>query len=132
MNSVKVFLVVFICSLAFFLTPPHVKAQSADTSSIADAQIVSIQDTGKENTQNHQHILQVKLRILSGDQTGKEFTIADNTVALPYQIHYKEGSKVVVTISNDGTGNKNIYITDYDRSPILLLLFALFLVITLF
>jgi len=133
MKGFRYTLFTVLVSVFCFVTPHSVKAQTTNngTSSIADAQVESIKDTGKENTQNHQKILQVQLKILSGDLKGKEFTIQDNVFALPYQIHYNQGSKVIVAISDDGRGGKTVYITDYDRRPILLLLLALFLALIL-
>ncbi len=124
-----------IIALSLFLlgNPRMVAAQSTkNTSSLAQAQILTITDNGKKNPQNHQPIQEVKLRILTGNYKDEEFTVEDNAIALPYQIHFSPGGRVIVTVSDDGKGQPQVYITDYDRRLVLYILGGLFIVLTLF
>ncbi len=130
MRSIKI---VFLVGIFCFIVPRFVSAQvpSNQTLSITDAQIVEVRDTGKINNVNHGKITKVTLQILSGELKGKQYSIEDNTLPTPYQIIYKQGDSVIVTVSNDGRGNTNVYISDYDRRGVLFVLFGIFLLVIL-
>ncbi len=130
MTIVKTFLmsVIFVSIVSVSATKAF--AQSNQISSIAPAKIISVKATGKTNNQNHQEIKKVTIKIGSGELKGQTVTIEDNTVALTYQINYKPGDNVIVTVSEDGHGGQSIYITDYDRRPVLFMLLVFFLLLT--
>ena len=98
---------------------------------LADAQVVSIVDTGKINQQNKQKITKVTLKILSGKFTGKTYAIEENVIALPYRIHYKQGDHVIVTISQNPDKTQTVMVSDYNRRPQLLVLLILFLIVSI-
>src|SRR5437588_317189 len=104
---------------------------NSQSSAIADAQILSIKDTGKTNQQNHAKITSVTLKVLSGKYQGKTMSFEDNMVALPYHISFKQGDHVVATISDNGNNTQMVYVSDYNRQPQLLTLFAFFLIVTI-
>lgn len=100
-------------------------------STLAEASVTSVQDTGKVNQQSKQKIIKVTLKILNGKYSGKTFEFEDNAVALQQRILYKQGDRVIATISDVGDGRTTVYISDYDRKPQLLVLFLLFLGVTI-
>ncbi len=133
MKVLKLLIFTLLIGALAFILPISTQAQTAATtgSSVAEAQVLQVKNTGKTNPQNHKPILQVTLKLLTGNLKNKTFTVEDNTIALPYQIHYQPGSHVIVTISSNGQGGQSIFISDYDRKPMLLLLLGLFLIFIL-
>src|SRR5438034_1148596 len=102
MNTLKKVIASLLLGVVLTIYPTSIYAQTnASASALAEAQILEVKDTGKVNTQNHAPIGAVTLKILSGGQKDRVFTIEDNTIALPMQIHYKKGNRVIVTISSD-------------------------------
>lgn len=118
---------------ALLLTPLITHAQNAakPSSTLAEAEVISIQNTGKVNEQNKGKLTNVKLKILNGKYAGKTFEFEDNAVALQHRIVYQPGDRVIATISDIGNGKQTVYVSDYDRKPQLLVLFLLFLAVTI-
>lgn len=133
MKYLSTYLLISITAFVLLIFPQKAFAQSINSqaSSIAPAQIIEIKDTGEINSQNKGKILQVKLKILAGQLKNKIFTIKDNTIDLPYQINYQKKDRVIVTVSDDGRGNKSVYISDYDRRSVLFVLLGMFLLAVL-
>lgn len=98
-------------------------------SMLANAEIVSITETGKVNPQNKQKITKVKLKIEGGKYNEKTFEFEENAIALPSRVQYAPGDRVVATISENGNGTHTVYVSDYYRTPQLLVLFVLFFIV---
>lgn len=88
---------------------------------IAEAQVVSIQKTGK--------ISNVTLKITSGKYAGKTYIFEDGAIALAYHITYRPGDRVIATISDNSHGGQTAFISDFNRQPQILTLFALFFIV---
>jgi uncharacterized membrane protein len=109
------------------MNPQNTASKSASV--IANARIVSITDSGKINPQNNEKITRVKLKIEGGKYNGATFEFEENAIALPNRVQYAPGDRVIATISDNGNNSRTVYVSDYDRTPQLLVLFALFFVV---
>lgn len=124
-----IFAIFFVFSLLFF--PALSFAQSPPANTIEEAEVLQI-TLGKEiNPQTKTPIKNVKLKVLTGPLKDRQFDIVDNIIQAPYELKYKAGDRVIVTISRNPDGKASLYISDVDRKPMLLLLFAIFVLFTI-
>jgi uncharacterized membrane protein len=107
----------------------HAQNQPKPTALLSEAQVVSIKDTGKINPQNKEKITRVKVKITSGKYANKTYEFDDNAIAMSYHINYKQGDRVITTISENGNGSQTVFVSDYNRKPQILALFILFFVV---
>ena len=81
-----------------------------------------------------QTIQKVKLKVLTGEYKGKIFTVDNQLTSSPiYDIKFKEGARVILDIEKD---NKNpdkpdIYISDIERTPALMIIAGIFMTLIL-
>lgn len=125
---------IFVALLLTIMSLVIVNASAAQTrekpaSVLAEAEVVSIKDTGKVNPQTKQSIQSVVLRIHGGKYSGREFVFEEHAIAVPNRVNYQRGDRVIATISENGNGTQTVFISDYKRTPQLLALFVLFLVV---
>ncbi len=88
-----------------------------------------IQPTGSQNWQLYQRL---QLRITNGSQKNKVITIENGIFPASNIQKYKVGDRVVVSSARDSAGRKLFYISDYVRRTPILLLFTLFIILTIF
>lgn len=125
----RIITIVFI-SLAFlFFTSISNAQQPANT--IEEARVLKIKETKEINPQTKTPVRNVKVKVLTGTLKDKEFDVVDNIIQAPFQLKYKEGDKVVVTVSKTPDGTTGVYISDVDRKPMLYLLFVIFIIFTI-
>lgn len=73
----------------------------------------------------------VTVIITEGMLKGKSFTIPIDETNQVRQIPVNEGDKVIVSVTEDAHNKEIVYITDYQRSDVLLVLTILFLIIVI-
>ncbi|MBI1862793.1 YibE/F family protein [Candidatus Microgenomates bacterium] len=122
-------MLLIVVSVTFYSPSVLAQDQNRQSGSIAEAQVLSIQKTGKINAQTKEKITKVKIKITSGKFANKIFEFEDNAIALPYHIKYGSGDRVIVTISPNGRGGQTVYVSDYNRIPQILALFVLFFIV---
>jgi uncharacterized membrane protein len=130
MNFSKFLFLFSIFIFILLISPTQLFAQASTQASIAEAEVLRIQNTSQINFQTKKTIKNVTLKVLSGSLAGKEFIIQDNVLPTSFNIDYKVGDNVVVTTSKGQDGKDTIYISDVDRIPMLLLLTCLLIVLT--
>jgi uncharacterized membrane protein len=124
-----IILSIFAASL-FILFTNHTLAQEP-LNTIEEARVLKIIETKEINPQTKTPVRNVNVRILTGPLKDKEFKVIDNIIQAPFQLKYKTGDKVIVTVSKSPGGKTGVYISDVDRKPMMLLLFAIFVVFTI-
>lgn len=126
----KAILAIFLFLIPIIFCAGVTYAQQSN-SSLVEAQVLKITLTGTKNKQTNAEIKNVTLKILTGSQTNSIINVSDNELPTPYQLEYKTGDHVILTVSK-GPDNKDIYfISDVDRKPMLLLLFAIFILLVI-
>jgi len=107
----------FLMAVVFFFHPiGQLKASSENT--IEEAKIIEIRETRETK--------EVMVKILTGKLKNRKMTVKDKIIETPYQLSYQKGDTVIVTVSSTPDGKTNVYISDIDRRPVLILLFVLF------
>lgn len=113
----KIF-VVFLLILVLFVKTESIFAEIKSANTITEA-IVLQKD--KEST---------KVKIIGGPLNGKELNIKNVLNESSFSPKYETGSRVIVTLSKNPDGKIFAYISDINRKPVLIFLFAIFLAIT--
>lgn len=125
---------IYIIALAFLSLPFFSKislAANAPAVNIIQARVMEITKEEVKDNGNGQDIRQqnLSLKILEGEDKGKIVQYEGISEIVPVSSSvYKPGDKVLVAVSEDDDGNKNYFVTDYVRTPSLLLLLIVFLV----
>lgn len=131
MKFLNLFSIILFTILTIALFPKQSFAQVSSQSSIAQAKILGIQGTSQINPDTKKEVRNIVLKILSGNLSGKTFTIQDNIVAMPYEIHYSVGDVVIVTTTKGPNGQDVVYISDVDRQPMLIVLAIILVILTI-
>ncbi len=119
----------FAFSIFFFFT--NISFAEEPLNTIEEARVLKITETKEINPQTKTPVRNVRVKLLTGSLKDKEFTVIDNIIQAPFQLKYKTGDKVVVTVSKTPGGTTGVYISDVDRKPMMLLLFAIFIFFTI-
>ncbi len=120
------------CAL-FFFTVPHVGfAQSPDE--YFGARVVRCVEKGQEDSLDVSGIVQqVRIRILSGSEKGKEVTAQNNIVSSKNTIApLEKGARVVALASAADGAKKEYFVIDYNRTAPLNLIFLAFVALGVF
>lgn len=126
---IKKILTSFFALVAFFFFTNHSFA-GEPLNTIEEARVLKIVETKEINPQTKTPVRNVRVKLLTGPMKDKEFTVVDNIIQAPFQLKYKTGDKVVVTVSKTPDGQTGVYISDVDRKPMMLLLFTIFVIFT--
>lgn len=86
-----------------------------------------ISPSGNSKEQLYQ---QLEIQVIKGSQIGKAINLESGDVYQGSNALYKVGDEVVIAYAKDSTGSETYLITDYVRRTPLLVLFLLFVVIT--
>jgi len=120
---------ILLCLFLFLLSTSQVLAE--DGSSVK-AKVVNIVEEKEiiidEHKQNYQKI---KLKIISGEEKGKELEIENGNIALTSTNLYKINEILLITKEKDEKGNDFWQITDYVRNDGIYLLVIIFGVLVL-
>ncbi|MCA9389898.1 YibE/F family protein [candidate division WWE3 bacterium] len=81
--------------------------------------------------QSRQLYQELKLEVLTGDNTAQEIMIENGKIPLASVVKYKTGDVVVVSEQTDTEGTPIYFITDFVRRPVLLYLLILFIVLSI-
>lgn len=127
---IKKILMSFIAFVAFFFFATLSFAEEP-LNTIEEARVLKIVETKEINPQTKTPVRNVRVKLLTGSLKDMEFTVVDNIIQAPFQLKYKTGDKVVVTVSKTPGGTTGVYISDVDRKPMMLLLFAIFILFTI-
>ncbi len=127
---IKKILMSLIAFVAFFFFTTLSFAEEP-LNTIEEARVLKIVETKEINPQTKTPVRNVRVKLLTGSMKDKEFTVIDNIIRAPFQLKYKTGDKVVVTVSKTPGGTTGVYISDVDRKPMMLLLFAIFVLFTI-
>jgi len=84
---------------------------------------------GGEKEQLYQKLL---LRVERGSLKGQEIVVENGGEALVHVSRYRLGDRLIVSRSKDFSGHDVFYISDYVRRKPLFILFAIFIVLTIF
>lgn len=115
----KKILIIFFLILVLFLETESVFAETKPANTIAEAVVLQ------------KNKVETKIKIINGSLNGKELSVKNVLNNSPFSPKYEAGNHVVVTISKNPDGKIFVYISDIDRKPILIFLFALFLAVTI-
>ncbi|MCK5416008.1 YibE/F family protein [Candidatus Parcubacteria bacterium] len=128
----KILLFILILLFIPFLVLAQDKEAIADK--VFSARVLEILEQVEKELPDEEKVEQqrIKIKLLDGDEAGKEivinnikdFDVIKNNI-------YKENDKVIVVASFDELGKANYYITDYERSDFLALLFILFILVVI-
>lgn len=91
-----------------------------------------IMDIKKSNVMENTTDYKATVKLLDGPKKGETVVLNQTVLIGETALNYKVGDKVLLTQSKDLENKDTFYITDYYRSDSLLLLFALFIVVTVF
>lgn len=97
-----------------------------------DSQLYKGEITEASRSETNPGVIDFKAKvvILDGERKGDEVVINQQLLTGETTIEYKKGDKVLLTEAKDLDGGETFYITDYYRSDVLLLLFGLFILVT--
>jgi uncharacterized membrane protein len=117
-----------ITCAAILLSPAKIKAQSPEQNQVFEAQIVEVLEETIEPYDTSRDIVFQKFALLGsqGAFSQKRFEAIFNQIVTAGDIRYKEGDKVVVSLSTDAQGQETVYVIDYVRRDSLILLFVIF------
>jgi len=127
----KIFLTLFLLLVLFFCSFP-VFAQVPKEETL-EGKIVSIKEEKEIKVMGKKQLYQkLELQITKGSLKNKIITIESGNIPLANIQKYYRNDKVTINYSKDNNGKEAFYIKDYIRRTPLLVLFIIFIVLTIF
>ncbi len=127
---INILLIGFFICVALF--PNVVRAQDDQTQVPPEekfkAVIKQVQEVKENVAEKGQTVQKVILEATSGQRKGDEISVVVSPLTSANPIKYKEGDRVIVSMTIDFEGQEKFYITDFERSNVLLWLFIIFIV----
>ncbi|OGK62104.1 hypothetical protein A2334_04565 [Candidatus Roizmanbacteria bacterium RIFOXYB2_FULL_38_10] len=126
---ILLFFIVFFCSSTVFAqtevvnTPPKQEILEAVVSKVIEEKQIEVM-------QKKQLFQKLELEITKGTLMGQKIIIKNGNIPLASQQKYQLDDKVMISISEGLDGKKSYYISDYIRRDSLLVLFLIFVVLT--
>ena len=130
--SFLIFPILFFVFCSFF-TPISFAQSSTEGENIIEAKVIEILEEGERETLGTKHLYQeLKLHVYKGDLEDQEITIINGDLPLANLQKYKINDRLIINHGTDFEGNQFFQIIDYVRRDSLLLLFIIFMAVTLF
>jgi len=133
----KIIISILIISI-IFLSTSVVKAQvqvlppKQETLEAIIFKVIEEKDIQPRGQQNWQLYQKLELLITKGSIRNKKIIIENGLLPMANIQKYSKGEKVMVSFSKDYKGNDNFYISDYMRHDALILLFIIFIALTIY
>lgn len=127
-------LLIFLGMIMFFISPVLADDENDYETTLEKATVMEVIEEEKfsvEGLDQEQVYQELKVKMDSGKQDGKEITVEVGGENQSNTISYDTGDKVVVSVSRGPDGDFYYYITNYQRTDNLLILFIVFVVVVL-
>lgn len=126
------FTILFTFLLVFFLSPFQVFAQSlGENEEIMNGKVIEVLGEEKFNYSDVKSLRQeVKVQIINGAQRGREVNISTSIIPQVLERKISKGDKLILGYQR--SSGDYFYIIDHDRREPILILFLLFILLTLF
>lgn len=123
----RAFILAIVLALSVFSFQPAVAAEEQEE--YVRAQVVRIVEKGEPDSLVLSAIVQqVRVRIISGSEKGKEVTAQNNVVSSQDAVaSLNAGDEVIMLSSRGQTGDTDYYVVDYNRTMPLALIFLAFI-----
>jgi uncharacterized membrane protein len=133
MKLLKAALILFFLTLTTFILPAHAADDRTPQEKKYDAVVTAIKEEKMLKEDNKNQLYQkLEVLITNGDKKGQKLTVENGAVANANTPKYQKGDEVVVTITQDPSGQGMAFISDYIRRTPIYVLFILFISLTLF
>ncbi len=124
------FLIVFFCNSTVFAqtkvvnSPPKQETLEAIVSRVIEEKQIEVM-------QKKQLFQKLELEVIKGSLVGKKIIVENGNMSLANQQKYQVDDKVMVSMSKGMDGKTNYYISDYMRRDSLIVLFFIFIAVTI-